>query len=224
MNFDKIKGYLPYVWASLPCLGGIIVFILAIVNVHTPVKVMMFICSVLMLVLGGLIFAYYFLFGERRKNYFLTDLETGRNKRVADLTFDEVNDRMNYFMAKRISDESELWTGGFLGKRGMFGAQDVFKPLAIYKMLFDLGESNTYEHWILFFDMPDADFARMANCLDSVDDVNMSRKLASLRAIKDDTKTDRLADFITKNRKYICSRMMNYVRTNIDKFDEAKYK
>ena len=77
MNFDKIKGYLPYVWASLPCLGGIIVFILAIVNVHTPVKVMMFICSVLMLVLGGLIFAYYFLFGERRKNYFLTDLETG---------------------------------------------------------------------------------------------------------------------------------------------------
>ena len=62
----------------------------------------------------------------------------------------------------------------------------------------------------------------MINCLDSVDDVNMSRKLTSLRSFNDVTKTDRLADFITKNRKYICGKMMNYVRANIDKFDEVK--
>lgn len=222
MDFEKIKKHLPYAWAGLPCIGAVIIFILAIVNDHTPVKVMMFICSALMIVLAGLVFAYYFIFGERRRNYFLTDVESGRNKRLADLTFEDVNDRMNYFMAKRISDDHELWTGGFLGKRGMFGAQDVFKPLAIYKMLFDLGESNSYDYWRLFFEMPDSDFARMINCLDSVDDVNMSRKLTSLRSFNDATKTDRLADFITKNKKYICGKMMNYVRANIDKFDEVK--
>ena len=224
MNLEKIKKYLPYVWAALPCLGGIIVFILAIVNTHTAVKVMMFICAALMVILGGLIYAYYFIFGEKRRNYFLTDIETGRNKRISELSFDDVNDRMEYFMSKRVSDESELWVGGFLGKRGMFGAQDVFKPLAIYKMLFNLSEKNKSENWRLFFDMPDSDFARMINCLDSVDDVNMSRKLTSLRAFNDVTRIDRLADFITKNRKYICSRMINYVRANIDKFDEVKNK
>lgn len=222
MDIEKIKKYLPWAWVASPCVAGLIVLICGLINTHTLVKILMIICAVLLFVLGGLDYVYFFFLGERRRNYFLTDRDTGKNKRIADLTFADINDRMNFFMAKRISEVSELWTGGFLGKRGMFGVNDVFKPLAIYKMLFDMGEQNTYEGWRMFYDMPGQDFARMVNCLDAIDDVNMSRKLTSLRAVNDGTQTDRLADFIRGNSKYIQNRMLAYVKLHINEFDEAR--
>ena len=222
MNFDKIKKYSPYIWCGLPLLSAVIVLVLGLTDDHAPVKIMLVFCSALFVVLAGLIYVYFFVFGERRRNYFLTDRTTGQNKRRSALTFDDVNDRMNFFMSKRISDESELWVGGFLGKRGMFGAEDVFKPLAVYKMLFDLSIRNDYDNLKLFYEMPDSDFARMINCLDLVDDINMSRKLTSLRRVNDGTQTERLSDFLSGNQKYIQSRMMAYVMTNIEKFDEPK--
>jgi len=222
MNFEKIKKYLPYVWCGLPLLSAVIVLIFGLTDDHTPVKIMLVLCSALFVLLAGLIYAYFFMFGERRRNYFLTDRATGQNKRRSALTFDDVNDRMNFFMSKRISDESELWIGGFLGKRGMFGVDDVFKPLAVYKMLFDLSIRNDYDSLKLFYEMPDSDFARMINCLDLVDDINMSRKLTSLRRVNDGTQTERLSDFITGNQRYIQSRMMAYVLNNLERFDEPK--
>ena len=222
MNFDKIKKYLPYVWTFAPLLAALISLIVGLCNKHDATKVMLIISTVLLLAMSGLIAVYFFVLREFRKNYFLTDRKTGKNRRRSELTFEDINDQMNFFMAKRIYDESELWLGGFLGKRGMFGVGDAFKPLAVYKMLFDLGERNEYEGWRMFFDMPDSDFARMINCLESVNDLNMSRKLTALRSVNDGTATDRLSDFILGNQKYIKNRMMSYVIDNIEKFDEPK--
>lgn len=225
MDIEKIKKYLPYAWIGLPLIGAIIMLILGCLNGHAAVKVMMFVCVALLIILAGLIFFYYYAFGElldRTKNYFLTNRETGRNVRLADLDFATVNDRMNYFMAKRVSDERELWMGGFLGKRGLFGADDVFKPLAIYKMLFDVAEVNTTENLQMFFDMPDPDFARMINCLEGANDNNMSRKLTSLRRVNDGTQIARLSEFLTANMKYIQGRMLAYIAAHIREFDEPK--
>ncbi len=222
---DNIKKYLPFVWTGLPAVAAIILMVLAIVNDHAPVKVMMFICMALLLVLAGLIFFYYYCFGElgaQTKNYFLTSRETGRNIRLSELEFATVNDRMNYFMAKRVTDERELWVGGFLGKRGLFGVDDVFKPLAVYKMLFDIGEVNTHEMLQMFFEMPETDFARMINCLESVNDFNMSRKLTSLRRVNDGSQIGRLSEFIVGNNRYIQGRMMAYINAHIHDFDEPK--
>jgi hypothetical protein len=222
MSFDKVKKYLPYVWTGAPVLAALISLIVGLVNKNAAIKIMLVISSVLLVAMGVLIYIYFFVLCEFRRNYFLTDMETGRNKRRSELTFEHINNQMNFFMAKRIYDESELWLGGFLGKRGMFGVGDVFKPLAVYKMLYDLGERNEYEGWRMFYDMPDSDFARMINCLESVNDLNMSRKLTALRSVNDGTATDRLSDFIIGNQKYIRNRMITYVVDNIDKFDEPK--
>lgn len=222
MDFSKAKKFMPFVWCGLPLLAAIITFIFAILDEYTLVKALLFMCALLLIALSGLIYAYFFMFSERRKNYFLTDHETGQNKRRSMLTFEDVNDRMNFFMSKRITNERDLWTGGFLGKRGLFGVDDIFKPLAVYKMLFDLGVNNDYENLKLFYEMPDADFARMINCLDLVDDINMSRKLTSLRRVNDGTYTERLSDFLTGNQRYIQSRMMAYVMAHLEEFDEPK--
>ena len=222
MNSDKIKKLLPYVWTFAPLLAALISLIVGLCNKHAATKIMLIISTVLLLAMSALVATYFFALREFRKNYFLTDRKTGKNKRRSALTFEDINDQMNFFMSKRIYDERELWLGGFLGKRGMFGVGDAFKPLAVYKMLFDLGERNEYEGWRMFFDMPDSDFARMINCLESVNDLNMSRKLTALKSVNDGTATDRLSDFIIGNQKYIKNRMMSYVIDNIDKFDEPK--
>lgn len=219
---EKVKKYLPYVWMGLPGVAAIVMFVVALMNQHTAVKVLLFISVALLVILAGLIALYYLVFAEKRRNYFLTDRETGKNIRVSDLDFVTVNDRMNIFMAKRVSSQEEMWLGGFLGKKGLFGANDIFKPLAIYKMFFDLSEINTEECWHLFYKMPDADFARMINCLESVADLNMSRKLTSLRRISDGTETVRTSEFIIANRRYIQNRMITYVTAHIKDFDEAK--
>lgn len=222
MNFEKIKPYLPYAYVGMPAVGGLIVLILAIVNRYAVVKTFLFIAAFLLFALAGLIYVYIFVLGERNRNYFLTDTSTGRNMRVGDLTFSRVNERMNFFISKRVTAESELWLDGFLGKRGLFGQNDVFKPLAVYKMLFDLGSKNEEAGWQLFFDMPDADFSRLINGLDNAGDVNMSRRLSAIRTVTDGTQTARLADCITKNMRYIQSRMLLYVKMHIAEFNENK--
>ena len=222
MNFDKIKKYVPYVASLAPILAAIIALIVGLVSENTIIKILLIISTVLLLAMSALIAVYFFVLREFRKNYFLTDMKSGRNMRCSELTFEHINDQMNFFMAKRISAESEMWLGGFLGKRGMFGVNEVFKPLAVYKMLYDLGERNEYSGWRMFYDMSDADFARMINCLESVNDLNMSLKLTALRSVNDGTATDRLSDFIIGNKKYIRNRMMSYVVDNIEKFDEPK--
>ena len=222
MDFNKIKNSLPFVWCGLPLVAALITFIMGLVEDLLAVKIMLLLCALLLIALSALIYVYFFLCGEKRRNYFLTDRETGITKRRSNLSFEDVNDKMNFFLSKRVSSEGELWTGGFLGKRGMFGTNDIFKPLAVYKMLFDLGTQNSYETLRLFYDMPDVDFARMINCLDLVDDINMSRKLTSLRRVNDGTQTERLYDFLSGNQRYIQSRMMSYVLAHLEEFNEPK--
>lgn len=222
MNFEKIKPYLPYAYVGMPAVGGLIVLILAIVNGYAVVKTFLFIAAFLLFALAGLIYVYIFVLGERNRNYFLTDTSTGRNMRVGDLTFSRVNERMNFFISKRVDAESELWIDGFLGKRGLFGQNDVFKPLAVYKMLFDLGAKNEEAAWHLFFDMPDADFSRLINGLDNAGDVKMSRRLATIRATNDGTQTKLLAECLTRNLRYIQGRMLLYVKMHISEFNENR--
>ncbi|MBO4212695.1 MAG: hypothetical protein J5894_01135 [Clostridia bacterium] len=222
MNFDKIKPYLPYAYVIMSAVGGVIVLILAILNEFAVSKAFLFIASVLIFLFSGLTYVYIFVLGERNRNYFLTDTLTGKNMRISDLTFSRVNERMNFFISKRVQAESELWLDGFLGKRGLFGRNDVFKPLAVYKMLFDLGVKNQESGWKLFFAMPDADFSRMINGLDNAGDVKMSRRLTEIRSVTDGTQTKLLAECLTRNNKYIQNRMLLYVKMHISEFNENR--
>lgn len=222
MNSDKLKFIVPYVSVACPVLAALILFIIALVNTHAPVKVMLFICTVLLLLLAGMLYVYMFVMAEKTKNFFLTDRDTEKTISVKKLTFERVNDSLNYYMANRIESADEPWIGGLLGRRGIFGDDDVFKPLVVYKMFYDLATSDRYEDWQLFFKMPNADFARMLNCLEAVGDLNMLRKLTSIRRVNDGTEVERLADCIKGNSRYIEGQIMTYVRENIHAFDEDR--
>lgn len=222
MNSDKLKVAMPYASVSCCGLGGITLFIFALVNRHAPVKTMLMISAILLLVDAALVYVYMFVLAEKQKNFFLTDRDTGKTIGLGRLTFESVNDSMNYFMVNRIENADEPWVGGMLARRGIFGNNDLFKPLVVYKMFYDLSVSDRYENWQLFFKMPNADFARLLNCLESVGDLNMLRKLTSIRRINDGTEVERLADCIKGNTRYIENQMMEYITNNIELFNEEK--
>lgn len=222
MNSDKLKVVKPYACVGLCGLGGIILLILGIANRHAPVKTLLIISAIFLILDAGLLYLYMFVLADKTRNFFLTDRDTGKTVSVRRLSFESVNDSMNYFMASRIESADEPWVGGMLARRGIFGNDDIFKPLVVYKMFYDLSVSDRYENWQLFFKMPNADFARLLNCLESVGDLNMLRKLTSIRRINDGTEVERLADCIKGNMHYIENQMMEYVTNNIELFNEEK--
>ncbi len=219
MNFNEIKKYLPWGAVGLPVVLAVVVLIFGIINPHTVTKILLIVASVLLLALAAVLFMILFVLADKRRNFFLTDPATAKNISVDSINFAVVNERMNLYLAERIENESDVLTGEILTRRGIFGQRDVYRPLVAYKILFDLSEDNSAKAWNSFYSMSDNAFTQLTNSLNSVNDNNMARRLMQLRQMRDDT---RLADFITGNQRYLQRRMVIFVKSNIELFDDIE--
>ncbi len=217
MNIDTIKKYIPWGAVGLPVVLAVVVLIFGLVSAYAVTKVLLIIASVLLLALAVVLYILLFVLAEKRRNFFLTDPETGKNIAVGDINFAVVNDRMNLYLAERIENENDVRGGEILTRHGIFGQHDVYRPLIAYKILFDLAEENGQCGWNAFYSMSEKAFSSLTNALNAVNDNNMARRLMQLRQMKDDA---RLADFIVGNRRYLQGRMVIFVKSNIDMFDD----
>ncbi len=217
MNLDLIKKYLPWGAVGLPCVLAIVVLIFGLVDPHIATKVLLIIAAVLLLALAAVLYILLFSLAEKRKNFFLTDPQTGKNIAKDGITFALVNERMNLYLAERIESENDVMSGEILTRHGIFGQRDVYRPLIAYKILFDLAEENSARGWNSFYSMSENAFAQLTTALNSVNDNNMARRLMQLRQMRDDA---RLADFLVGNRRYLQGRMVVFVKSNIDMFDD----
>ena len=216
---NEIKKYLPWGAVGLPVVLSIVVLIFGILNEHIATKILLIVAAVLLLALAGVLFFILFVLAEKKSNFFLTDLETGKTVSVDKLNFAMVNDGMNVFLAERIDSESDVMTAEILTKHGIFGQRDVYRPLVAYKVLFDLSTENTPKAWASFYAMSEEAFTQLTQALNSVNDNNMARRLMQLRQMRDDA---RLADFIVGNQRYIQRRMLIFVKSNIEMFDDVE--
>ena len=217
MNFDVLKKYLPWTSVGLPCVLALVVFIFGLVNAHAVSKAFLIIAAVLLVALGGVFYLLFFVLTEKRKNFFLTDPDTGRSITLDKLTFSIINERLNLYIAERIETFEEMLTGEILTRRGIFGQRDVYRPLISYKILFDLSQQNDQAGWNAFYSMSDDAFNQLTNAFNAANDNNMARRLMQLRQMRDDT---RLRDFVVGNQRYLQGKMTQFVRANIHMFDE----
>lgn len=217
MNGETLKKYFPFGAVGLPVVLAIVIFIIGLCNAHPLSKTLLIISSILLLLLAGVFFILFFVLGEKKKNFFLTDEASGKRIPLERLSFDTVNFRMNSFIAERIDDEDELYSGKILLRRGIFGPRDIFRPLVVYKLLFDMAELDNSNTWNRFFAMSEDAFSRITGTLNSTNDSNMARRLMQLRQMRDE---ERLSDFITGNRRYLQGRMMLFIRSNVEMFDD----
>lgn len=207
--------------AAVLILGGIVMLALLVPGAaSTFYKVCLAIISILCILMGvGLLFCLY-LGRDNDPNFFLYDTKTGRNISEAELDFERINSRMGYFMTTLSTSLEKLWSDNALdSKPEKFGVSEVYKPLAAYKMIYDLAEIDRPEGWRLFLNASPAAITTLTDALLMNGEDAMANTLVkayNTAAHVDDYEW--LRDFLKGNKPYISRRMTAYVRKNLEWF------
>ena len=207
--------------AFVAILGGIAMFAFVVPNAtsgfYTLCEVVVAFCLV---AIGGGLLLFVYLSRDRDPNFFLYDRKSGKNVAAEELTFDRINSRMSYFMSAIVAlPQAELWQINVFAQEEHFGADGVYKPLAAYKMLYDLAEVDTPDGWRLFLGANPELLDALTDAIRQNGDGDMAHKL---RAAYDNAANvddyDWVRDFIMGNAKHLRNRMTAYVRKNLEWF------
>lgn len=204
---------------AIVCLVGAIL-ILVIPVAHTDVtykKVLGTIIAVLMLLVAVLCAVYLWLDRDTEPNYFLFDRARKKNISPDQLTFKMVNERLNFLLLCVCKNPEELWQGNVLEQEEKLGENRVFRPLLAYKMLYDLADKNIDTYWEYFRNASPELIDSLADALKQGGETEAVR---AFRFIMDNYRNDdaKVRGFICGNMKYFRTRIMSYVKRNIELF------
>ena len=177
----------------LAILGGLFCYI----GMTTPQmfkKICYFICVALVLVLIGLVAFFMYLSKDKEKNFFLY-------QRIS----------VNF------ENSEKLWLGDAWSVGDRFGANGEYRGLVAYKMLFDLADHDDVEQWDYFAEAPAETVVGLCEALARCGDRNLAQKLTYIRT-NCGVEIAPLRSLILGNKKYLASKMVGFVRRNIEWF------
>ena len=209
------------VLAAVFLLCGIVLFAFLVPGASsTFYRVCLILIAILSLAIGlGILYVLY-LGRDNDPNFFLYDTKSGRNIPESQLTFERINNRMGYFMTTLSTSLERLWSDNALDAAPeKFGVNEIYKPLAAYKMVYDLAEIDSPEGWRLFLNASPAAITTLTDALRINGEEDMAQAL--IRAYNSATSSDDyewLSDFLKGNMPYISRRMTAYVRKNMEWF------
>ena len=207
--------------SSVLILGGICMLALLVPGASSLFyKVCLVIISILCVLIGLGIMLYLFIGRDNDPNFFLYDPKTGRNIDPEELSFDRINSRMSYFMTTLTTSVERLWTENALNAPvEKFGIREIYRPLAAYKMLYDLTEFDSPDGWRLFLNASSATITTLADALRlNGEETMVNTLIKAYNTASDGDDFEWLRDFLMGNRTYISRRMTGYVRKNLDWF------
>ena len=214
-NFDLILKIACACFAVI----AVVLFVFGIVydGDHALTKILMLVVAVLSLALAGEL-AYLAWFSDNGDvpNYFLYDSNTRKNVTVDKLTMPVVSKRMDRYFSNYAPSEGKLWTDRVL-ENPELDMDDAFKPLVAYKLLFDLADKDMEKGWKCFelASFETVDFVCSALEMNGEDEVAGNiRKMKQVQPFQ----VKYIRDYLVSNRDYIQTKMMMYVRDNIDRF------
>ena len=182
-------------------------------------KVMFIITSIVMILLGcTCIYFVSTLTVKADPNFFLYETSTKTNMPIEELTFEHVNRKMTYFMSHVAKNAREVWEVDVVGSENeIFGDENQFRPLAAYKVLFDLEDRGNETMWALYLGASDEIIVSIVDALALGGDVELGKAIRQLHknAEGDAEKTQK---FLSDNKVYIQKKMLKYVKANIEKF------
>lgn len=208
--------------AALLILGGIVFIVLGISLANSTFnKVMFIIMSVVMILLGCVMFYFVFLTkdganGPEEPNLFLYDSATERNMSADALTFELVNKRMAFFMSRISSSIREIWSEDIFDNDEVFDGVDELKVLLAYKMLYDLVDRDNPSLWGLYLDASRNLMSSICYQLESNGD-EVGRYILMLHD-KADGNYEKSRKFLLDNKARIEKWMLRCAADNIEKF------
>ncbi len=214
-NFDLILKIACACFAVI----AVILFVFGIIydGDHALTKILMIIVAVLSLALAGEL-AYLAWFSDRGEapNYFLYDGNTKKNVSIDKLTYPVLSKRMDKYFSGYATSEGKLWTEGVLANPNI-EMEDAFKPLVAYKLLFDLADRDVDKGWMCF---EAASFETVDFVCSSLEINGEAEVAGNIRKMKQvqPFQIKYIRDYLVSNKDYLQTKMMMYVRDNIDKF------
>ncbi len=222
MDINNLKKKMPLIFlilGGLLILGGILMLIFGAGDSFGFLKVMFIITSVVMILLGCVcIYFVSTISGKVDPNFFLYETGTRTNMPLEELSFDHVNRKMTYFMSHVAKNAREVWERDVVGSENeIFGEDNQFRPLAAYKVLFDLIDRGNDTIWQLYLNASDDIIVSISDALTSGGDADLGKAIRHLhRTAEGDA--EKTKKFLSDNKLYVQKKMVKYVKQNIEKF------
>ena len=152
-------------------------------------------------------------------NFFLYDNKRGMNVPVGELDFARVDKKMTFVMTNLTENASEVWTKRiiFAESSEILRENEALVPLVAYKMLYDLAQRANEGVWKQYLAADALVIEDVAAALELNEDSELGNAFKLLFEMAAGSH-ERTAKFLADNKKYIQTKMLKYVKTNIEKF------
>ncbi len=209
-----------FVLCGLLTVLGILTFVLFAGQSEGILKVLLVILGVVVILAAIALALLALVTGSaERANFFLYDSKIKANRSIDELSFDLINKKMTFVMSKLTSTASKVWTQNVFEEESEVFADndDRFVPLIAYKIIYDLSERANEGVWNLYLMADKSIIDAIASALE----LNRDDELANaFRYLHENAagSFERTEKFLADNKKYIQTKMVKYVKANIDRF------
>ncbi len=204
--------------AVIALVGAVLVLIFPVLQGDAAYKVVIgVIIMCILLVFAALAVIYILLEVDREPNFFLQDRERKRNLPIEKLTFTHANERLNFLLTTVSESAEELWTADVLENELKLGYRRIYRPLIAYKMIYDLADKNLDSYWLYLETATPATVNSIADALEQAEETEFARVFRyAMETHRDDP--SKIRTFISGNIKYLRTRIMFYIKKNIEQF------
>ena len=209
-----------FVLCGLLAVLGILTFVLFAGQSEGILKVLLIILGVVVILAAIALALLALVTGSaERANFFLYDSKIKANRPVEELNFDLINKKMTFIMSKLTSTASKVWTQNVFEEESEVFADndDRFVPLIAYKIIYDLSERANEGVWNLYLMADKSIIDAIASALELNQDAELANAFRYLHENAAGS-FERTEKFLADNKKYIQTKMIKYVKTNIDRF------
>ncbi len=184
---------------------------------HLFTKIFMLVCAVLSAALAlEIAYINWFSGSTEAPNYFLYDTSSKKNIPVDKLGAAAINSRMDKYLSSLAPSEGRIWTDGIL-EASELDITDEFKPLVAYKMFFDLASKDMEQGWKCFESASVATVEYLCAGLMMNGEAEVADNIRRMKQVKP-LQIKYIRDYLVSNVSYLQTKMVMYVRENIEKF------
>ncbi len=205
---------------GLLVVTGILVIVLGGGHSDGFLKVMFIIFGIVLELLACSVAFLAIVMGESEPaNFFLYDGKKGANISLDELDFARVDKKMTFVMTNLTESVSEVWSRRviFAQSSDVLRENEALVPLVAYKMLYDLAERANENVWGNYLSADALVIEDVAAALELNGDTELGNAFKFLFENAAGS-YERTAKFLADNKRYIQSKMLKYVKANIERF------
>jgi len=198
--------------ATVALILAIFGVIAAILSDSVLTKILIFICSTLLIILALLYIFVILLSRNNVPNFFLYDEKTNRNISIEQLDYESVSSRLDNFIERMGGMDFLIQRRGL--ENGNFGIGAILRPVIVYRLLYRSALDDNV--LMLIGTSDDRVFSVIFRCLEEAGDKDMASVVQ--RYHNNSVNADNFKRFLINNQKYIQGRTMAYISKNIERY------